>query len=154
MTVEEIPSDELVKMTKFWHRAFNAAGCDPICHCCQKKLPTGSKFKLATIEDTFNYWGYNAYFQKEVLLGNKKPAMKDYMEFHNEEIRPEFKEWDTKQMKNTAKDYELETKEVMLCDICTPETFKQKKLADIDKSIFELEKPEGGCFRINGKIIH
>lgn len=51
MTIEEIPSDELVTMTDFWHRAFNAAGCNPGCHCCEKLIPVGTNFKLSTIKD-------------------------------------------------------------------------------------------------------
>lgn len=153
MSVEEIPSNELVVMTDFLHRAFNAGGCDPTCHCCNKNIPAGDNFKLSTVEDTFNYWGYNAYFQKEVLLGNKKPTVKDYMAYNEEEIRPEYKASDTKKMKETAKEYEMETKEVMLCEDCSPETFKQKKLSQINLTIERLEKPKGGCYRVNGKIV-
>jgi hypothetical protein len=50
MNIEQIPSDELVTMTDFWHRAFNTKGCDPGCHCCGKALAIGSTFKLATVD--------------------------------------------------------------------------------------------------------
>jgi len=55
MTVEEIPADELVVMTDLWHRAFNAAGCNPQCHGCYKYLKIGDKFKLATINTFSKY---------------------------------------------------------------------------------------------------
>jgi hypothetical protein len=50
MTIEEIPADEVTVMTADLHRLFNAAGCDPWCHCCHKKLKVGMNFKLATVE--------------------------------------------------------------------------------------------------------
>lgn len=97
MTVEQIPSDYLVIMTDFWHRAFNVRGCDPGCHCCGKSIPVGSKFKLSTVN----------------------------------------------------KISEEETREVMLCDTCTPEIYNDKVAA---KRI-EPRPATQGCFRVNGKIV-
>ncbi len=50
MSVEQIPANEVVEMTDLLHRAFRAGGCDPICHCCCKRLDAGSRFHLATVE--------------------------------------------------------------------------------------------------------
>lgn len=53
MTIEEIPSDQMVIMNEYWHRAFNAAGCDPACHSCHRSISIGIGFHLATVE---RYW--------------------------------------------------------------------------------------------------
>lgn len=154
MKVEEIPSDELVVMTSFWHKAFNSAGCDPMCHCCNKMIKVNDSFKLATVLECNKQWGYAVYFQKEVLLGNKKPTMKDYLAFNDEKIRPEFKKWDTDKAKKNAEKYRPESKEVMLCDNCNADTFMEKEIVILDKEITKLEEPKkGGCFRFNGKIV-
>lgn len=50
MTIDKIPSNELIVMTAEMHRLFNAGGCDPACHGCWNKLPVGSIFKLATVK--------------------------------------------------------------------------------------------------------
>ncbi len=110
MEIEEIPSDKLVTMTPFWHRAFNAVGCDPMCHCCNKMIPVNNLFKLSTIEEATRIGGECSYFQKEVLLGNMKPVSKDYRTFYKETIRPEFKDFDTKKYNEQAEEYKLESK--------------------------------------------
>lgn len=48
-SIDDIKANEIVTMTRTWHKLFNAAGCDPTCHDCEKKIPIGSKFKLATM---------------------------------------------------------------------------------------------------------
>ena len=47
--IANIPADTLVQMTMDFHRLFNEGGCDPACHGCNKKIPVGDKFKLATV---------------------------------------------------------------------------------------------------------
>lgn len=71
ITVEQIPADETVVMTEFWHKAFNAAGCDPACHICYEKIAVGSKFKLATVKNAVAPKGTNNKTNittKEVML--------------------------------------------------------------------------------------
>jgi hypothetical protein len=47
------------------------------------------------------------------------------------------------------------TKEVMLCENCTPDEFSKREKDGFSENIREYEKPKkGGCFRINGKIVH
>ena len=152
MTVETIPADELIEMTEVFHRAFNASGCDPMCHCCENKIPVGDKFKLSTIFIAPNKWGETAYFQKEVLLGNKKASFKDYVKFFKIDIREQYKDFDIKSHTENAKQYSLKSKEVMLCDTCNPEIFMLKELDYLEKEITRIETPKGGCFRVNGKI--
>ena len=154
MKVEEIPSDELVIMTIFWHKAFNAAGCDPMCHCCNNKISVGEGFKLATVLECNKSYGYAVYFQKEVLLGNKKPTMKDYLAFYKRKIRPKYKTFDTKRAKEDAAAYKPESREVMLCDKCDADAFMEREIKILNNEIKRLETPQGGCFRINGKIVH
>ena len=50
MNVEDIPADDLMTMTARFVRGFKALGCDPHCHCCEKKIEVGMKFKLAFIK--------------------------------------------------------------------------------------------------------
>jgi len=116
MSVEDIPADEIIKMTDLLHRTFSAAGCIPACHCCKKWLPVGEDFKLSTVKLT------------TVMAqggGNNYPGAGN-----------------------------LTTKEVMLCSECTSE----KYAAMTDKKIQEYKdwqkQTGGGCFRVNGKIVH
>ncbi len=51
--VEDIPPDEIVEMTVTLDRAFRAVGCEPECHCCEKPILIGHKFKLALVVDPF-----------------------------------------------------------------------------------------------------
>jgi hypothetical protein len=47
------------------------------------------------------------------------------------------------------------TKEVMLCETCSPDEFLKREKDGFSKTIREYEKPKkGGCFRIGGKIVH
>jgi hypothetical protein len=116
MTVEEIPSDEIIEMTELFHRSFSAAGCIPACHCCRKWIPIGEQFKLSTVKMTsvMERGGGNTFKGAGSIV----------------------------------------TKEVMLCEDCTSEKYN----AMTDKAISEYkgwqDKTGGGCFRINGKIIH
>jgi hypothetical protein len=126
MKVEEIPSDELFVMTEMWHRAFNAAGCNPMCHACKNMLPVGSNFKLGTI-------------QKENFVFGKGNPNRGLLK---------------------VKTGTTSSREVMLCESCTPETYKyleEKMFIENKKEYDRLEalhaKNGGGCFRINGKIV-
>jgi hypothetical protein len=106
MKIAQIPSNEPVVMTAEMHRLFNAGGCDPACHGCWKKLPTGTKFKLSTVK-----------------IAHSSPG-------------------------NNKRD-KIKSKEVMLCETCTPENVSERAM--------KLAQTEGellGCFRINGKIVH
>lgn len=116
MSVEEIPSDELVAMSDSWHKEFNESGCDPMCHCCKKMISIGDKFKLAITSSIRRY--------------------------------PPYKKYDN-------------NIDVMLCENCTVENYDIKAVMEA-KERWETKPPErmfkksegGGCFRINGKIVH
>lgn len=152
--VDDIPADEIIEMTDTFHRVFNAAGCDPMCHCCEKMIPVGCNFKLSTIFIVPMTWGECAYFQKEVLLGNKEAKFEDYVKFFKLDVREEYKEFDIKSFKEEAERYELKPKEVMLCENCSPEIFMLKELEELEEEIERIEKPRnGGCFRVNGKLV-
>jgi len=155
MNVEEIPSNELVVMTNFWHRAFNAAGCDPMCHNCKSMIQVGNRFKLATIETSDSYVaGDSLELKVAVLKGEVVPSKKVVKEYFDFEIRTEFKSHDTKGLNRLVDKFKTHTKEVMLCDKCTPEDYKKLQIEILEGRIIERDKPKGGCFRINGKIIH
>lgn len=55
--VSNIPANSLVTMTEFLHRTFNAAGCGPMCHCCQKMITVETSFQLATVKEAPATWG-------------------------------------------------------------------------------------------------
>lgn len=109
MTVEQIPADKLMTMTEEWHRAFNASGCNPMCHGCYKNIKVNEKFKLATIEAAV--------------------------------------------AKGSAARNTIESKEVMLCEKCNPEDV-EKQDAKVIEEYRKMREEGGGCYRINGKIIH
>ncbi len=50
MNVEDIKPDEIVVLTEEMRRVFVAAGCEPECHACFKRLNLGVSFKLATVK--------------------------------------------------------------------------------------------------------
>lgn len=114
MNIEEIPSDEIMAMTEKWHRAFKAAGCAPMCHCCVKELLPESKFKLATV-DTHS----------------------------NKSANSGISTWGT-----------TETREVMLCDMCTVEILNNRTKMEREKYEEYMATTSGGCYRVNGKIVH
>lgn len=129
MEIEEIPANEIVVMTEFWHRAFNAVGCNPKCHSCYKLLPSGTKFKLSTVKKLPYKWS-NTYrtldASVEILDEKGKEETKEVMlcedcsptHYHN--ITDKLLRSNAKKAKET---YE-----------------KHLKLG-------------GGCFRVNGKIV-
>ncbi len=47
--VDDIPADDVVELTAAIARAFRTEGCEPTCHCCNKAIAIGRKFKLAFI---------------------------------------------------------------------------------------------------------
>ncbi len=49
MDINDLETDELITMTKEMHRAFNAVGCDPACHCCGVKIPVGEQYKFGHV---------------------------------------------------------------------------------------------------------
>lgn len=99
-TLDDIKANEVVTMTRTWSLLFQHAGCDPTCHGCNKKLPPGCLFKLATVE----------------TRGNA-------------------------------------SKEVMLCDVCTPASVKKAKKAADKEWAAKVKAGTAGCYRINGKIV-
>lgn len=116
MSIEEIPSNEVIVMTSLMHRSFNAGGCDPMCHCCTNWIKVGDNFKLSTVNT----------FQRNTS---------------NSGI-------------NFYTDANAVTKEVMLCDKCTAEDvnkFSARKKKELSKY---MKSVNGGCYRINGKIVH
>lgn len=136
MNVEEIPSDELVGMTELFHRAFNAAGCNPACHCCYNKIPVGDNFKLATVRIVNTDYSDSArtarFFAKERL-----DVINGDIAFHHR--------------------VDDVSREVMLCASCTVDLFQEKQLSKAKKDVEEANNfvnSGGGCFRINGKIVH
>lgn len=154
MTVEEIPSDELVTMTDFWHRAFNASGCDPMCHCCKKMIPVDNYFKLSTIEESNGYTsGDGLELKIAVLKGEIKATKSAVKKYYDYDIRDEFKTKDTKDLLDLTENFKTHSKEVMLCDKCTPQDYKNLQIEILEGRIIERDKPKGGCFRVNGKIV-
>lgn len=138
MTVEEIPSDKVFKMTNFWHRAFNAAGCNPQCHCCYKKINVGGSFKLATVRDVSTDMAGSANTGDGAFVESRLAVIEGKQPYYPEHVKDE-------------------TREVMLCDVCTHELFQEKQLSKAKKDVEQRKayvKSGGGCFRINGKIIH
>lgn len=115
MTVEEIPADEIVNMTEFWHKAFKVNGCTPCCHSCGKWILPGHLFQLTTVKTRTQYRAG----QTKVGIGDRH-----------------------------------ESTEIMICGTCDPKEFEIKEYEAAE--LYKKRKAEegGGCFRINGKIVH
>src|SRR5882757_6464214 len=115
MTVEEIPADQLVIMNEYWHRAFNAAGCDPGCHCCRKPIPIGDIFKLATIQVI------------PAIATNYPETLQQAIDTYDEVST---------------------SREVMLCEACTPIMYTEavKRYLGRRKESFEHRPSTQGCF--------
>lgn len=125
MSIEEIPSDEIVVMSNFWHRAFNAAGCNPRCHSCRKMIPVNDKFKLATVEK-FGYTYDEGNSRKSRLMIPSEIS-------HSKEVML----CDV----CTTSDFAINQQKMF--------TDNRKEYEKAEK---EHEKRGGGCFRVNGKI--
>lgn len=52
MTIDDIKADVKMEMTELLLRAFQAAGCEPSCHCCYSEIKVGDEFKLAIVVST------------------------------------------------------------------------------------------------------
>ncbi len=136
MGIEEIPSDELIEMTALFHRSFNAAGCDPACHCCYTKIPVGDKFKLATVR---------------IVKTDSEGSQSSARMFAKDRLDVISGETDSHHRINDV------SREVMLCASCTVDLFQEKQLSKAKKDVEDAENfvsSGGGCFRINGKIVH
>ena len=48
MTLDDIPADQKIQINAKMVRLFRAAGCDPGCHSCLRKIEVGDVFQLAT----------------------------------------------------------------------------------------------------------
>ena len=137
MNIEQIPSDEIVVMTDFLHRAFNAGGCNPMCHSCFQRIKVGENFHLATVDK---------YFAKD-KGGSNTSEKKNYSEVVKAINGDEF----------DKENVTVKSSEVMLCDKCNVISFSESQLKRYEngaKSYEEYKKfTGGGCFRINGKIV-
>lgn len=73
MKIEEIPADEVVKMTANLSRLFKAGGCAPMCHACAEKIKVGDNFKLSTIVSAIRRgsMNYTDLSGREVMLCEK-----------------------------------------------------------------------------------
>lgn len=152
--IENIPADELIVMSAIFHRAFNAAGCDPMCHCCQTMIPVGAKFKLATIRKrTFFAAGHCLELERDVYEGKVAPTFDVIQEAFQMPLRKQFLSFDRFNIIERMRQFETKSQEVMLCEVCTAETYAQKVVAEINSQIAVRDKPKGGCFRVNGKIV-
>ncbi len=136
MEVEEIPSNQLIEMTEIVHSSFKKHGCDPMCHCCNKVLIIGGLFKLSTVRDAVAE-ANNGLINKDKI--NLIKSGKDKIELSYNGIDFTVEE----------KDLFKPSRDVMLCDECTPELYEDKEKRKILK--YHIS---GGCFRINGKIVH
>lgn len=137
MKVENIPPDEMVKMTKSLHRIFNAGGCNPACHCCYGLIEIGGMFKLSTIREVLTQMKGSVNTSDSAFVKDRLSVIQ-----HKKEAK------DTDHISDT-------TKEVMLCEKCTPDLFHTKQLSTAKKDVefrIKYEQSGGGCFRVNGKI--
>lgn len=130
-SIEKIPSDRVVTMSSFWHKAFNSAGCDPECHLCDNPIKVNHKFKLATVIKTPSLW--------------KPEEAKRAIELIKGEIDsyPSYNEEDTVS----------ESHEVMLCENCTVEAYQEAQIQNLKNRAERMRSGRGGCFRVNGKIV-
>ena len=137
MNIEDIPSDEIFEMSEFWHRMFNAHGCNPMCYCCNNFIAVGDKFKLGTIEEvTTNPGTVNSFISRRVYDDLAIDVIENGSRYDDEVTK--------------------RTHEVMLCSKCTPKDFHEKQLEkykDGAKRYKQYRENGGGCFRVNGKII-
>lgn len=137
MSIEEIPSDQVFDMSELFHRSFKAAGCDPACHCCYKFIPVGEKFKLSTIREVRVDMSHTSNTSETAFAQDRLKVIKGDLIKSPSIID--------------------ETKEVMLCKKCTSGLFHKKQLdaahisSDLAKKYYQRG---GGCFRVNGKILH
>jgi hypothetical protein len=193
MGIEQIPADELVTMTELWHRAFNAAGCNPMCHCCFKLIPVNEHFKLATISvvkvshpidlelklkqregkvitDETLWNAHDITMRYESMTWGKGSGiiyhrgfnLVTYLQYINNKERgfndrkSPFIEEDEKRWKEVKDRFFNEaSREVMLCATCTTEEYQKRENEKWSEEIREYRKPKrGGCFRVNGKIVH
>lgn len=87
MTVQEIPEDQVLEMTSALHRAFNIAGCDPMCHCCEKMLPVGSQFKLAMTKRIEKPYWLDIGLIEKALIEGKEVTDEDVWKAHDPMMR-------------------------------------------------------------------
>lgn len=125
MNIEEIPSDELIEMSEIWHRAFNAAGCNPGCHCCNKFINVNDKFKLSTIPI-------------------REPIHTNYLDQLDKGIES-YKNGTISESKEVMLCDKCTVEMFIKKDI---ENLKERK------KLFVPKPEHQGCFRINGKIVH
>jgi len=52
MTLDDIPADKILELTVELDRLFKAAGCEPACHVCLRKIDLGEQFQLLSFEGT------------------------------------------------------------------------------------------------------
>ena len=159
MNVEEMPADELVVMTQHWHKAFNVHGCNPMCHCCGKFIGVGEKFKLATtlVRPEWHvclHW-YNDINELMIkALSGEEIVIDDLQENKEKDFFFDEKFKNEGGLEGIKKIVQPSERDVMLCDVCTPEKIKQHEINSLKIGVSERDRPKrGGCFRVNGKII-
>lgn len=157
MTVEQIPADIKVKMTDVWHRSFNASGCNPKCHLCHKLIKIGQYFKLSTVfqaaPDTNCLHWYKDLTELQIKAIKGEEITDEYLGYLKKDFFFEEKFKEKGGLKGVIKLSQPIQKEVMLCSGCTPAMYTKQQLDILEGRIIERDKPRGGCFRINGKIV-
>ena len=150
MKIEEIPSDKIVVMTDFWHKAFNAAGCNPMCHCCKSMIGVDSDFKLSTIEELPKKT--QRYLTRHLSIKEEESIRKELTFIGKDKYA---------YVLDYSKNAKTTTKEVMLCNKCTPKLYLKRQKDALQKNTEISQRLErlhdrrgGGCFRVNGKILH
>jgi hypothetical protein len=82
MDVNGIPTDTIITMTNEMHRSFIAGDCNPTCHCCNKGICVGDKYKLAHVSSEIAskvYGVFKTTSDHEVMLCNKPTCTPDQM---------------------------------------------------------------------------
>lgn len=49
MTLDDVPADTILTLTKDLDRLFRFANCDPTCHACDKTIKIGTDFQLISV---------------------------------------------------------------------------------------------------------
>lgn len=124
--IEKIPPNTIISMTPAFHQLFNAAGCNPMCHCCKEWLPIGSQFKLSTIEELGFKYGSGNNRESSRMIPTGQTETKEVMLCENCTTE-DYNHYQSKMFSENEKEY------------------KRREKLHYEQG--------GGCFRINGKII-
>ncbi len=91
MNVEDIPANELVKMTKKLDRLFRAVGCVPMCHNCKESIPVGQKFKIGTMNT--DIWKSKESLSSETIATTREVLLCSKMNCTPKEISLKQEKW-------------------------------------------------------------